>query len=139
MADNNLFAELSKRFGYLVPEVEGAAVQAAETVAEGVAAKVAPVAEQAAGNAAEKALAPVIAKATQVVYPWRAVLRTVIQVIAALAVAVPGVIVASGVDQTVGWVAAALAVSAVVTRVMANPVVDAVLGKVGLGAQPKPS
>lgn len=80
---------------------------------------------------------PIPLATSQTAYPWRTVVRTIIQVVAALAVAVPGILSASGVDQTAVWVAAALAASAAVTRAMADPRVNELLTKLGLGAEPK--
>lgn len=75
--------------------------------------------------------------ASQTAYPWKAVLRTGIQVIVALAVAVPGILSASGVDQGAAWCVAALTVSAGVTRIMAIPAVNEALTHLGLGAEPR--
>ncbi|AVP41360.1 hypothetical protein SEA_YARA_26 [Streptomyces phage Yara] len=54
--------------------------------------------------------------------------RTVVQAGIGLAVALPGLIDATGVDQTIPWVAGGLAVSAAVTRLMAVPQVQKFLG-----------
>ncbi|QGH75765.1 hypothetical protein L3Y25_gp036 [Gordonia phage Syleon] len=62
--------------------------------------------------------------ATQVEHPRRAVVRTVFQVVIALAAALPLIVVASGVPATAAGVGVALAVAAGVTRVMALPVVN---------------
>jgi len=56
------------------------------------------------------------------------VIRTVIQTAVGIAVALPGLINASGLDQSLPWVAGALAASAVVTRIMAIPAVQKLLG-----------
>lgn len=70
-------------------------------------------------------------------HPWRAVGRTVIQGAAGIAAAIP--VVASGLNMGtgVGGVATALAVSAVVTRVMALPEVNRLLAMLGLDADPE--
>ena len=77
---------------------------------------------------------------TQVRFPWRATLRTIIQTLPAIAVAVPGIIAAieqghPGLTGPVG--VAALAASGIVTRVMALPAVNDLLTRLGLGAEPK--
>ncbi|MER6917022.1 hypothetical protein ABT354_35705 [Streptomyces sp. NPDC000594] len=59
--------------------------------------------------------------------------RTVLQTGVALAAALPGIVSASGIPGTLPWVAGALAVAGGVTRVMALPVVEAVLDRVGIG------
>lgn len=77
---------------------------------------------------------------TQVVHPWRATVRTLIQVVAALAVAVPGIVAAieSGNPGLTGPVGvAAITAAGIVTRVMALPAVNDFLTRVGLGAEPK--
>ncbi|MEI5098988.1 hypothetical protein RB200_10555 [Streptomyces sp. PmtG] len=60
-------------------------------------------------------------------------IRTVLQGIVAFAVALPGIVTASGVPDTLPWVAGALAVAGGLTRVMALPSVEALLDRVGLG------
>lgn len=59
-------------------------------------------------------------------------IRTAIQVVVGVAAMLPGLLDATGLDAY-GWAAGAVAVSAVVARVMALPIVDAVLTRVGLG------
>ncbi|MGP3687361.1 hypothetical protein ACTVZO_22110 [Streptomyces sp. IBSNAI002] len=59
--------------------------------------------------------------------------RTVIQTTVALAVALPAVIGAAGIPDTLPWVAAALAAAGGLARVMALPTVEALLDRVGLG------
>jgi hypothetical protein len=54
-------------------------------------------------------------------------LRTVLQTAVGLCVLLPTVVDAAGVPDTLPWVAAALAVAAGVTRVMALPAVQALL------------
>lgn len=51
-------------------------------------------------------------------------IRTVIQTAVGLAVALPGIVDATGLDETTPWVAAGLAASATVTRLMAIPQVQ---------------
>lgn len=77
---------------------------------------------------------------TQVRFPWRATVRTIIQALPALAVAVPGVVAAIEGDRPgmLGVVGAvALTASGIVTRVMAIPAVNDLLTRVGLGPEPK--
>lgn len=65
---------------------------------------------------------------TQVKRPWRATFRTVVQAVIALATLLPYVL--SDVDiNSEGKLAQLLAVLAIVTRVMANPKVEAFLQK----------
>ncbi|NGO72860.1 hypothetical protein [Streptomyces boncukensis] len=54
-------------------------------------------------------------------------LRTLLQTVLGIAVVLPEAVAASGVSETLPWVAAALAVSGAVTRVMAVPGVQALL------------
>lgn len=56
------------------------------------------------------------------------VLRTIIQAAVGFAVALPGLIDATGLDQTTPWIAGGLATSAAVTRLMAVPQVQKFLG-----------
>lgn len=55
-------------------------------------------------------------------------IRTVIQTVVGIAVALPGLVDATGLDETTPWVAAGLAASATVTRIMAIPQVQKFLG-----------
>lgn len=77
---------------------------------------------------------------TQVAHPWRAAVRTAIQVIAGLAAAIPLIVPAIEGDQP-GLLgpagAVAVGVAAAVTRVMAIPAVNDLLTRLGLGAEPK--
>lgn len=59
--------------------------------------------------------------------PTRRTTRTVFQLVVGTAAAMPLLVDASGLPETSGAVAVALAVSAAVTRVMSLPVVDALL------------
>lgn len=62
---------------------------------------------------------------TQVRRPWRATMRTTFQLIIGIAVLLPFVVQASGLDPEVyPWLAGLLAVAAAVTRVMALPQVE---------------
>lgn len=63
---------------------------------------------------------------TQVQYPWRAAVRTGVQVAVALATLIPYVVTNADVPAT-GWVAQVVAVSAGLARVMALPGVTAFL------------
>ena len=74
---------------------------------------------------------------TQVTYPAKTTVRTVVQVVLGLAVAVPFLVDELGLEKTGGVVAVVLATSAVITRIMAIPGMNAILAKyVGLGAEP---
>lgn len=78
--------------------------------------------------------------ATQTEHPWRATLRTVVSVVLSLAAAAP-IIFTAITDQSpelaTGAFATALAVSAAITRLMALPVVNDLLSRIGLGATPR--
>jgi hypothetical protein len=74
---------------------------------------------------------------TQVAHSGKAVIRTVIQTGAGLAAAIPIVVTMSGADRNIAAVATALTVSAIFTKVMAIPEVNALLSRWGLGATPK--
>ena len=50
---------------------------------------------------------------------WKRTIRTVVQVIVPLAVALPEIVDASGVNDSLPWVAGAIAGSAALTRIMA--------------------
>lgn len=60
-------------------------------------------------------------------------LRTVFQTALGLVVALPLVVDAAGIPETLPGVGVGLAVSGAVARVMAIPAVQAVLARVGLG------
>ncbi|MFD4438975.1 hypothetical protein ACFWPK_04255 [Nocardia sp. NPDC058519] len=66
---------------------------------------------------------------TQVQYPWRAALRTAVQVVLGLLVAAPVIVEASGLPETAAGVGVALTVSATVTRLMSIPAVDAAIDR----------
>lgn len=91
---------------------------------------------------------------TQVKYPWKATLRTVVQVgiptVLTLCVVIPQVIdaILDGFGEQlppefVGWMLGASALvttlAGVLARIMAIPAVNAVLTKIGLGARPAPA
>lgn len=81
-----------------------------------------------------------VATTTQERYPWRATLRTGLAVGLPMLAGAPLIYqAATGQDPAAaGAVAGAvLAVSAGITRVMALPVVNTFLQKIGLGAEPK--
>lgn len=59
--------------------------------------------------------------------------RTVIQGVVMFAVALPAIVTASGIPESLPWVAGALAVAAGLARVMALPAVEQLLDRVGLG------
>ena len=86
-------------------------------------------------------------KPTQVKYPWRAVLRTVLAYIVGAGIVVPaawviaqdtlsGYLSPEVVTATAWTVGLIVAVSAFVTRVIAIPQVNAWLTKLGVGATP---
>ncbi|MFJ6074639.1 hypothetical protein ACIQFU_28065 [Streptomyces sp. NPDC093065] len=59
--------------------------------------------------------------------------RTVLQGIVGFAVALPAIVDASGVPESLPWVAAGLAAAGGLARVMALPSVEALLDRLGLG------
>ncbi|MBB6415846.1 hypothetical protein [Streptomyces sp. AK010] len=59
--------------------------------------------------------------------------RTVIQGVVMFAVALPAIVAASGIPESLPWVAGALAVAGGLARVMALPAVEQLLDRVGLG------
>ncbi|MGW7514773.1 hypothetical protein ACWGJ2_04195 [Streptomyces sp. NPDC054796] len=59
--------------------------------------------------------------------------RTIIQTTVAIAVALPAIVSASGIPESLPWVVGALAVAGGLARVMALPQVEALLDRVGLG------
>lgn len=59
--------------------------------------------------------------------------RTVIQGVVMFAVALPAIVSASGIPESLPWVAGALVVAAGLARVMALPAVEQLLDRVGLG------
>lgn len=61
---------------------------------------------------------------TQVAHPWKATARTLFAAAVALAAMAPLLVQASGVDETLGPVAGALAISGAITRIMAIPQVN---------------
>ena len=75
---------------------------------------------------------------TQAEHPWRATARTVVAGLVAVAASWGLIIEALGVDPGAEFAAATLAVAAAITRLMAVPVVNDILGKVGLSAAPAP-
>ncbi|UGL61836.1 hypothetical protein SEA_FRANKLIN22_23 [Microbacterium phage Franklin22] len=92
------------------------------------------------------------AKATQVAHPWKATLRTVIQVgipaLIALGVVIPQIIdiILEGAGESLpvevrAWLlgagVAVTAVAGIITRIMALPLVNQFLTSIGLGATPK--
>lgn len=91
---------------------------------------------------------PIVAP-TQTVYPWKAALRTGLQVVtsALVLIALIGPLLADFIEQqfpgspVVAWIAAGVAfcagLSALIARIMALPQVNAALTAVGLGATPK--
>ncbi len=59
-------------------------------------------------------------------------IRTALQTLVAVALVLPAVVNASGIPETLPWVAGALAISGALARVMALPSVQALLSRVGL-------
>lgn len=66
---------------------------------------------------------------TQVAHPWRATVRTVVQVTVALAALMPFIVEAVGLSTSLPIVAGVLAVAAAITRVAALPQVEAFLSR----------
>ncbi|MFD9853461.1 hypothetical protein ACFWXZ_14530 [[Kitasatospora] papulosa] len=65
--------------------------------------------------------------------PTKRAVRTVIQGGVMFAVALPAIVAASGIPETLGWVAVALAVAGGFARVMALPQVERMLDRLGIG------
>lgn len=80
--------------------------------------------------------APVTPPPTQVRHSWRATVRTGIQTALGLAAAIPIVVTMSGADSHFAAAGTALLVAGAFTKVMAIPEINALLTKVGLGAEP---
>ncbi|MGA5509359.1 hypothetical protein [Streptomyces umbrinus] len=59
--------------------------------------------------------------------------RTVLQGVVMFAAALPAIVSASGIPQSLPWVVGALAVAGGLARVMALPSVEQLLDRVGLG------
>jgi hypothetical protein len=70
---------------------------------------------------------PVGFRASQLRHPGHALARTMFQLVVGLAPMMPIIVAASGLPQTAAGVGVALAISAVVTRVMAIPAVEGAL------------
>ena len=85
---------------------------------------------------AEKVAAKILGGPSQTRHPWRATLRTALAGVIGAASLAPDVLAAAHVNSTVLGVQA-IAVAAAVTRIIAIPGVNALLTKVGLGAEPK--
>ncbi|MCY4726686.1 hypothetical protein NYO98_10390 [Nocardioides sp. STR2] len=66
---------------------------------------------------------------TQAAYPWRATIRTVFALVVAVAAVWGLVIEAAGVDPGFPLVAASIAVAGGITRVMALPGVNDIIGR----------
>lgn len=64
---------------------------------------------------------------TQVVHPWRSVLRTVFQAVVGLAAAWAIIVQAVGLDETIPWVATSLVITGAITRFMNSPAANAIL------------
>lgn len=79
--------------------------------------------------------------ATQVRHPWRATIRTIVEMSPLIAVAVVAfvdVVKDMKPEWIVGWGPVALAVSGIVTRTFQHPAVDALLTRwLNLGAKPR--
>ncbi|MFJ3959024.1 hypothetical protein [Arthrobacter sp. NPDC090010] len=77
---------------------------------------------------------------TQIRYPWRTVVRSILTFTVALASALPLIYTAiteSSPEVATGAAAQALLISGAITRVMALPLVNELLETIGLGAEPK--
>lgn len=72
---------------------------------------------------------------TQTQHPWRATARTIFAGVVSVAAIWGLVVEAAGVDQTGPVIAATLALAGGITRVMALPQVNELLGKIGLSAE----
>ncbi|GAA3237377.1 hypothetical protein [Streptomyces lavendulae] len=59
--------------------------------------------------------------------------RTTLQTAVALALALPTIVAAAGIPESLPYVAGALAVAGGLARVMALPAVEALLDRIGLG------
>jgi hypothetical protein len=80
-----------------------------------------------------------MATPTQTRFPLRATLRTVLQAGLPLVVAAPQIYTAATQHdpaQATGWAASILIAAGILARVMAVPVVNDALGKIGLSAAP---
>jgi len=78
--------------------------------------------------------------ATQTRYPWRATARTVLALILPLIAGAPLIYQAATQHDPLaatGWAGIVLGVAGGITRVMALPLVNDFLTKIGLGAEPK--
>jgi hypothetical protein len=60
-------------------------------------------------------------------------IRTAIQGVVGFALALPAIVAASGIPESLPWVAGAVAVSAGLARIMALPAVEQLLDRLGLG------
>lgn len=78
--------------------------------------------------------------ASQVARPWRATVRTALQAALALALMLPLLVDAAGLDETAPPVAGALVLAGGFARVMALPAVEAFLRRFvpWLAAEPRP-
>lgn len=84
--------------------------------------------------------APLTANASQVRRPWRSTVRTTVQVLLALALMLPLLVDAAGLDETAPPIAGAIGLAAAFARVMALPQVEAFLRQFvpWLAAEPRP-
>lgn len=84
-------------------------------------------------------LVPIHLSPTQTRHPWKATLRTALAGIIGAATVIPEIIAVA--HPSSGELAAiggqAVAVSALITRIIAIPRINALLTKIGLGAEPK--
>lgn len=72
-------------------------------------------------------MADLVAVSTQSANPWRTTVRTAFQFVVGLAAGWALIVGAAGLDAGIEWVGTSLAISAAATRVMALPVVDALI------------
>lgn len=79
-------------------------------------------------------------ESTQVRYPWKAVARTLLQLIIGVAAAAPLIVAAitgDSFEAAGGALALFITVSAAITRLMAVPYINELLTRIGLGSTPK--
>ncbi|MFD5057440.1 hypothetical protein [Streptomyces sp. NPDC058394] len=69
--------------------------------------------------------------------PTKRTIRTAIQAATGFAIALPAIVDASGIPETLPWVAGGLAAASGLARIMALPSVEALLDRIGLGLDDK--
>lgn len=68
-----------------------------------------------------------VSGSTQTAHPWRTTARTLFQFVVGLAAGWVLIVGAAGLDPSVEWVAASVAIAGAITKVMALPTVDALI------------